>query len=570
MRGAYELLALIRRRELPTRIATAAMLATPLWLVDQTLFPPLWLAAVIASQLLDAEVYRRLGVAPSRNGTIVAGLSTFVTSTIYAGLSVYLWTGDSEANRILALLLLAGSMLHVAIHMHPVRSLQAAAGLPHALLFLGLPASAALEGTLEMWAVMIGAAMFLSTLAVSVRRTAAITQKLQAARAEAEQASVAKSDFLATISHEIRTPMNGIVSAANLLHASRLTRSQREQVEILQYSNEMLLGLVNDVLDLSKIEAGKLELETANVDLVETLQALQRLWSARALEKGLELRLEVSSEAPAVARLDPLRTRQILFNLISNAVKFTRAGAVTVRLDVTTQAGESRLRFQVEDTGVGIAPDVLPRLFGAFEQASVGTTRAHGGTGLGLAISRRLAGLMGGTLDAESRLGEGSTFTLELPLVISDSGPTAANAEGEIGGGTIDLTDARILIAEDHPVNQRVLELLLAPLGCRMTFCDDGSQAVELAAREVFDVILMDMQMPVMDGLEASRRIRTQHGGGPPIVALTANALDHHRAAWTAVGVHGFVSKPIAPDDLYAALATAVGPSEKARRLQRA
>jgi two-component system, sensor histidine kinase len=558
VRGAYELLAMIRRRELPTRMVTAAALAIPIWIVDGTLFPPLWLGLVLASQYLDAQAYRRLGEAPSLSQRLAVGLSTLATSAAYSGLSVYLWTGDSEANRTLALLLLAGSLLHIAIHMHPVRWLLLVAAAPHAALFLGFPVSAALAGTPEMWAVMIGVVMFMSTLAVAVRRSSDTTRKLQEARAHAEHASAAKSDFLATISHEIRTPMNGIVSAANLLDASRLTRAQREQVEILKDANEMLLSLVNDVLDLSKIEAGKLEIEIADIELAKTLQTLQRLWAPRALEKGLELKLEVSPDAPLVARLDPLRTKQILFNLISNAVKFTRQGGVTVGLNVVERSGESWLRFQVSDTGIGIASDVLPRLFGAFEQASAGTTRVHGGTGLGLAISRRLAGLMGGTLDAASRPGEGSTFTLELPLIVSAVGALPADAQPLIARGMSDLAGARILVAEDHPVNQRVLELLLAPLNCRVTFCEDGAQAVDLVAREVFDVILMDMQMPVMDGLEASRRIRASDGGGPPIVALTANALDHHRAAWAAVGVHGFVSKPIAPNDLYAAVATAV------------
>ena len=568
MRGAYELLALIRRRELPTRMVTAAALAIPIWLVDGTLFPPLWLGFVLASQFLDAQVYRALGEAPARGRRLAAGLSTLVTSTAYSGLSVYLWTGNSEANRILALLLLAGSLLHIAIHMHPVRSLQLVAGLPHAALFLGLPISAALAGTPEMWAVMIGAVMFLSTLTVAVQRTAATTRELQAARADAEQASRAKSDFLATISHEIRTPMNGIVSAANLLHGSRLTRAQREQVEILKDSNEILLSLVNDVLDLSKIEAGKLEIEMADVDVAKTLRTLHRLWSSRALEKGLEFNLEVSPDAPSMAWLDSLRVKQVLFNLISNAVKFTRQGAVSVRLDISERVGERMLRFQVSDTGIGIAPDVLPRLFGAFEQASAGTTRVHGGTGLGLAISRRLAGLMGGTLEATSRHGEGSTFTLELPLVASAVSDNAADAMLETPCDSADLSGVRILVAEDHPVNQRVLELLLAPLGCRVTFCEDGAQAVDLTAREAFDVILMDMQMPVMDGLEASRRIRAGDGGGPPIVALTANALDHHRAAWAAVGVQRFVSKPITPAELYAMLEDAISGAETARVYQ--
>ena len=351
MRGAYEQLAMIRRRELPTRLVTAATLSMPLWIVDRTVFPIAWLIAVLASQLLDAGFYQTLGTQPGHWRRLWVDVSTLLTSTIYSGLSVYLWTGDSEANRILALLLLAGSLLHIAIHMHPVRRLLLVAALPHAALFLGLPIGAALSGTPQMWAVTVGGVMLLSTLTVAVRRTSATTRKLQAARAHAEQASKAKSDFLATISHEIRTPMNGIVSAANLLHGSSLTPAQREQVEILKDANEMLLSLVNDVLDISKIEAGKLEIEIADVDIDGILQSLRRLWTMRALEKGLELRLEVSPDAPSAVRLDPLRIKQILFNLISNALKFTREGEVCVRLDVVERSGEQVLRFASQQAG---------------------------------------------------------------------------------------------------------------------------------------------------------------------------------------------------------------------------
>ena len=555
MQRAYELISMTRRREMPTRVVVAAVLAAVLTFADRTYFPLIWLGLVFVTQLADFHCYRGLcdGASRGRIRTVIA--STFVTSSVYSGLSFYLWTGDSEANHLLALLLLAGSLLHVAIHMYPVRSLLIAAAAPQAALFFALPLGSWLTGTPDMWAIAIGALLYAAHLAVAIRKASTTTREIQEARARAEQASTAKSDFLATISHEIRTPMNAIVSAANLLRGSPLSPAQHEQVEMLKDANAVLLSLLNDVLDLSKIEAGKLEIETADMDVARMLHGLQRLWQPKAADKSLRLDLVIAPDAPPVVRLDGLRVQQVLFNLISNAVKFTSAGVVTISLNHDLRGGDRVLVFRVSDTGEGIPTDLLPRLFGAFEQASAGTTRVHGGSGLGLAISRRLAGLMGGALEAESVLGVGSTFSLILPLVVGQAlAPQDHEAADPIG-----LEGLRVLVAEDHPVNQRVLQLLLEPLGCRLTICDDGAQAVSIARWETFDAILMDMQMPVLDGLAATGQIKS--GGGvnkrTPVIALTANALEHHRAAWLAAGVDLFVSKPIEPGRLIGALISA-------------
>ena len=555
MQRAYELISMTRRREMPTRVVVAAVLAAVLTFADRTYFPLIWLGLVFVTQLADFHCYRGLcdGASRGRIRTVIA--STFVTSSVYSGLSFYLWTGDSEANHLLALLLLAGSLLHVAIHMYPVRSLLIAAAAPQAALFFALPLGSWLTGTPDMWAIAIGALLYAAHLAVAIRKASTTTREIQEARARAEQASTAKSDFLATISHEIRTPMNAIVSAANLLRGSPLSPAQHEQVEMLKDANAVLLSLLNDVLDLSKIEAGKLEIETADMDVARMLHGLQRLWQPKAADKSLRLDLVIAPDAPPVVRLDGLRVQQVLFNLISNAVKFTSAGVVTISLNHDLRGGDRVLVFRVSDTGEGIPTDLLPRLFGAFEQASAGTTRVHGGSGLGLAISRRLAGLMGGALEAESVLGVGSTFSLILPLVVGQAlAPQDHEAADPIG-----LEGLRVLVAEDHPVNQRVLQLLLEPLGCCLTICDDGARAVAIARRETFDAILMDMQMPVLDGLAATGQIKS--GGGvnkrTPVIALTANALEHHRAAWLAAGVDLFVSKPIEPGRLIGALIAA-------------
>ena len=556
MHGSYALLAAVRRKELPTRLIIAVVLAGVGYWLAPSVWPVVWLVGVVVSQLGDLAVYRGIMAEPSPTRVGTWAVSTALSTAIYSALAVYLWMFAGDSGHMFGILLAAGGLLHVTIHMHHVRTLLVSAALPHGLVFFGLPLASVIRGDPQMWVIVLGAAMYVAHLMVAFRQADATTREIQAERNRAEEASKAKSDFLATISHEIRTPMNAIVSAANLLSGSRLNRAQREQVEMLTDANDVLLSLLNDVLDLSKIEAGKMTVEAADADLRRMLEGLQRLWQPRAADKGLDLRLEIDPEVPQVVRVDPLRLKQILFNLISNAVKFTHDGAVTVRLG--PDDGREMLVFEVVDTGSGIPEELMRRLFGAFEQGDAGATRAQGGSGLGLAISRRLAGMMGGTLEAASLPGQGSTFRLTLPLVRS-VGVAAPTEDEAVEPSPVTLAGLRILAAEDHPVNRRVLELLLAPLGCQITFCEDGAQAVELAGVEAFDAILMDMQMPILDGVEATRRIMA--GGGAnadaPVIALTANALEHHRSAWAEVGVDLFVSKPIDPRQLVGCLVQA-------------
>jgi CheY-like chemotaxis protein len=351
--------------------------------------------------------------------------------------------------------------------------------------------------------------------------------------------------------------MNAVLSAAHLLKRTDLTREQEEHVAMLTNAGEVLVGLLNDVLDISKIEAGKMVLDEADLDLGEALESLIKLYAPRLESKGVALVLDVASDVPRMIRTDPLRVRQILFNLLSNAAKFTEAGQVTVRTRVETAEEGEVLTFEVEDTGIGIDEEAQSRLFGSFEQARGDTARSHGGTGLGLAISKKLAEMMGGGLTCTSVVGEGSTFRLETPLIRSEAvaGPQrlAAGDEAE------DLPMLSILVAEDHDVNRKIVGLFLEPLGWRLTMAVNGAEAVQAAGRERFDAILMDMQMPILGGVDASLAIR--QGDGPnaatPIIALTANALGHHREAWDAVGVAAFLTKPIDPNLLVSTLLAA-------------
>ncbi|MDQ8027390.1 MAG: ATP-binding protein [Brevundimonas sp.] len=561
---AYALVSQVRFRELKTRIGLAAFIGATAWFFAPSLWPAVWFAAVVVSQIADWAVFRRFRLnpewAPDRGYVILSCAVTAFGVAIYSSIAAWLWVDGGEIGRAFALVQIAGGLLHVSLHMHHARPILISAVATHGAYFLGLPVmTAILTGYWHELLVALGCLLYMSHLVVAVRQASATTEVLRAAkemeqqaRRKAEEASAAKSDFLAVISHEIRTPMNAVISAANLLRRTKLDDRQSEHVSMLTDAGEVLMGLLNDVLDVSKIEAGKMVLETDDVDVRARLASLARLWEPRAAANGVELVVEASGAVPECVRTDPLRLQQILFNLISNAVKFTDQGRITVSTDWDGEA----LTVAVSDTGCGIPAARLAHVFDSFEQAEAGTTRRYGGTGLGLSISRKLAEIMGGDLTVRSVEGEGSTFTLTLPMEVSASRPAEASVDVvEVGA----LAGRNILAADDHEVNRRILTLLLEPHGCRLTMVENGAEALEAATAERFDAVLMDMQMPVMDGLEAARRIRSSGGvnAATPIIALTANALDVHRQAWTAVGVEAFLTKPIDPTALVGTLAQA-------------
>ena len=564
----FGLVAQMRAREFWTRIVIAAVIGLMAYGLTSTVWPAVWFAAVLIGQVADWWLVRPMRRDPDKPFSlgyrVVVCAFTSLNAFIYSGVSAYLWFSGGVVGQVFAVIHFAGGLLHVTLNMHQARPLLLSTMAPHAIYFLGLPLYSAFTGNPWMGVGVVGGILYLAHLVKAVSQAHQVTQELRDANAEAsdardraERASAAKSDFLATVSHEIRTPMNAVISAAELLRRTALTPAQAEHVSMLLDAGDVLMGLLNDVLDLSKIEAGKMTLEAADVDLPQKLDALARLWEPRARDKGVELRVSLADDLPRRVRTDPLRLQQILFNLLSNGLKFTDQGKVELRAGV---AGE-RLWFEVRDTGCGMAPEVLARIFAGFEQAEAGTTRRYGGSGLGLAISRRLAELMGGDLTAQSAPGEGSTFRLELPLqeAVAPAADVARCEGGDCDQG--DLGELRVLLAEDHAVNRRIVALFLEPLGCRLTMAENGRLALDAAEAEAFDVIIMDMQMPVMDGLEAARAIRA--GSGPnattPIMALTANALDHHRAAWAQAGVETFLTKPIDPRALTAALLGAAG-----------
>lgn len=385
------------------------------------------------------------------------------------------------------------------------------------------------------------------------------------AREQAEQASRAKSEFLANISHEVRTPLNALMGLTQLLMDSPLNPEQKNWLELMDSSAHALLALLNDVLDLSRIEAGKLSIERVHFDLHQVLQDVGALYTEQARAKPLTLSLAMLPDLPARMQGDPGRLRQVLVNLLSNALKFTpRGGRIEVRADVVeTGAGLRQLRLAVQDSGVGISPRQQTTIFDAFTQADASTARRYGGSGLGLAICSRLVRLMGGQIELQSALGQGSTFTVTLPLgeraPASSPGPLSAPAElGELAQAGQRFAGLCALVAEDHPVNELLMTQLLQRLGCTVRHARDGHQTVEQWAQGGVDIVLMDVQMPGSNGLEATRLIREQElrRGLPhtPIVAVTANAMSGDREACLAAGMDGYTAKPVSPQALIRAM----------------
>jgi len=373
------------------------------------------------------------------------------------------------------------------------------------------------------------------------------------AKQQAEAATVAKSSFLASMSHEIRTPLNGILGMAQVLRGDELSDAQRGRVNVIAESGQTLMALLNDVLDISKIEAGKLEISPIDGDVRLTVDRVRQLFLNRAEERGLWVQTEVEAGFPPLLHYDPVRVRQCLGNLLSNAIKFTEKGGVTIRCSAEERIdGAWFVTISVADTGIGMDVETISRLFGAFTQADASISRRFGGTGLGLAITRQLAHLMGGDVRVESEPGQGSTF--HLTFLAEPAVATGCELESDEPDGETDrevavppVMGARVLLVDDNPVNRQVVRLFTAPMSPKIVEATNGQEALDRLAEQPFDIVLLDVHMPVMDGQEAIRRIRSsdQPWKDIPVIALTADAMSGDRERYLGMGMSDYISKPI-------------------------
>ncbi|MER2563886.1 MAG: ATP-binding protein [Myxococcaceae bacterium] len=382
-------------------------------------------------------------------------------------------------------------------------------------------------------------------LSHEIERRVQMEHELHSSMERALDASRLKSSFLANVSHELRTPMNAVVGLTDLLLTDRITDAQREALETIRGSSDALLALLDDILDLSKIESGGMTFEALPTSVASVAEEVRKLLVARAGIRGIALRCQVDGAVPAHLLLDPTRLRQVLLNLVGNAIKFTAEGEVVVR----ASWADDRLRLEVCDTGIGISNEQVGRIFQPFVQADASTTRRFGGTGLGLTIVHRLVDAQGGAITVDSVEGKGSCFTVVLPARVATS-RTVSSGNLPVLPPAGALASLRVLLAEDNPINEKVALRLMEHLGVKADIAHNGLEAIELASTVTYDVVLMDIQMPELDGIEATKQLRAKLGASLRIVAMTANAMPEDRVRAKEAGCDDFLAKPVRLDDL--------------------
>jgi signal transduction histidine kinase/ActR/RegA family two-component response regulator len=540
-------------------VGVAALLAVNLgwaqaamWLVAATVGE----AAVHLAGRPFARSLRR-----SRLQHVILGASIFAQTSVWTAPAAMFWLTGQPPLLAVAVGVLAVQLFHASTFAYRDGVSIFVCGAPPAAMMLVMPVVFAPFGLVAHLTLVLGALLAVFYAGFVARVNLRMLRALKAVQAElatqslaATAASQAKSAFLAQMSHELRTPMNGVLGMAHVLRTTPLSEAQQRHVDMLVESGDALLAILNDILDLSKVEAGKLELHPEPFGLADAARQVGRLWAEIARSKGVELTVRMAPGAPDWVVGDVLRVRQILLNLVSNAVKFTAQGEVVLAVD----AGQDGVVIEVRDTGAGIDPEARERLFAPFAQADASIAGRYGGTGLGLSICRNLTALMGGRISVDSEVGRGSTFRVELPLPAAEA-PAAAAEAGEAPSDG--LAGARVLVVDDNQVNQAVAQAILAAAGADVTLAGDGLEALQALADRRFDAVLMDVHMPRMGGVEATARIRRGEAGPAdvPIIALTADAMAGERDRLAALGFDDLQPKPIAPAELLAALSRALG-----------